>query len=162
MKMFILSALLLTTASAFAKDEVIVKPSRPVYCQHEENASTYVHRIQDASLKVVDDKVVVKILWEIGSCKTILSGNGHAAKVLNGLNVYRSNGSNEIDGLEIKTEKVLDGGAVLSTVIFDKQALEDGKRFNLYFSYGLYLAQAKWTMEVLEAKNQEFFLRLSK
>lgn len=162
MKNFILSALLLTTASAFANDEVIVRPSKPVYCQNEENASKYVHRIQDASLKIVDEKVVVKILWEIGSCKTILSGNGHAAKVLNGVNVYRSNGSTDISGLELKTDKVLDGGAVLSTIIFDKSALEEGKRFNLYFTYGLYLAQAKWSMDVLEAKNQEFFLRLSK
>lgn len=147
--------------SPFAEAQgVVIKPKLPVDCAEEARADSYVHSISDVEYSFIKDKIQIEIDWQIGKCKTVISGNGHAAKFINTLQVYRPAGnSDEIIGLAVKTKKSDDRKYSRSIIVMDKKALENGRYFKLYFTYGAYLAQAVWSMEIIPVGDKHVEVR---
>jgi hypothetical protein len=149
MKMFsliIALASVFSLNSAFADNKIDPRPADRINCTHDNNPT--VTMLYSVAISNEKDSVKIEVVWNVGKCTDIKEGKGRASRFVNKARFFL-NDAEEIDGLNISSEKIENSKYVKTTITMPETIFSLGNKFSLHLTTGLF-GSSKWNFEINE------------
>lgn len=132
--------------SAIADSKIDPRPADRINCTHDNNPT--VTMLYNVAISNENDKVKIVVIWNVGKCTDIKEGKGRASRFSNKAHFFL-NDAEEIDGLEISSEKIEDSKYVRTTITMPEAIFSLGNKFSLHLTTGIF-GRSKWNFEINE------------